>query len=684
MKFQSFYVLRAIKILLLVLIMTINLSAQKDARQPLTIDDAINVISVGSTWHLAPDGKPETVLMTPDGSKVFYSKTGVDWKTNQWQTKYYMISSKGGEAIEFFGAEGGIMREDGITTFQFSPQGTYLSFLREIKGDRQVFVMSVNGDEVRQLTEHINSIYMYQWSQDEKRIFFIADEARSIEEQQRFDLGENYFFVDEGPNGRIQARWRNLWMFDCVSLKETKLTNEELIIDELDISPDGKRVAFIARPNNLRNYPHLAELYMFYVPERRLVKLTDNMAPEKWPLWSPDGKVIAFHAPDNKNYELTKGYLWVINPDTKKCRKFTAQNTGDIYNLTWGADSQSLLFSEQQGMNTNLCQLDLNSDKLKALTKKSGGLHALAFSKDRSKMVYSFTDFNSPNDLYVSSLDNSNPVRLTDANPWLWKKFLLGEARDIRWKSKDGMEIEGVLMLPNNYSEGTKIPLMVQIHGGPNLQWANEFYADFHIYAGLGYASLGANIRGSSGYGEKLLRALIGDIGGGEYEDLMSGVDHVIDLGIADPDRLCVRGWSWGGVLSSWVITQTDRFKAASIGAMVGSWLSEMGPGFNWDLTEWYMDKPLWENPEAWRKISSITYIQNVTTPSILFHGDDDWYSSYNQSLIFFTGLKDIGKAPVRFVSFPGRGHDLLDPWAQQFRYNEEIKWMQKYVQNME
>jgi dipeptidyl aminopeptidase/acylaminoacyl peptidase len=200
----------------------------------------------------------------------------------------------------------------------------------------------------------------------------------------------------------------------------------------------------------------------------------------------------------------------------------------------------------------------------------------------------------------------------------------------------------------------------------------------------LGYASLGANIRGSSGYGEKLLRALIGDIGGGEYDDIMSGVEHVIDLGIADPNRLCIRGWSWGGVLSSWAITQTDRFKAASVGAMVGSWLSEMGPGFNWDLTEWYMDRPLWDDPEAWRKVSSITYVQNVTTPTILFHGDDDWYSSYNQSLIFFTGLRDIGKAPVRFVSFPGRGHDLLDPWAQKFRYDEEIKWMLKYVRKIE
>ena len=164
----------------------------------------------------------------------------------------------------------------------------------------------------------------------------------------------------------------------------------------------------------------------------------------------------------------------------------------------------------------------------------------------------------------------------------------------------------------------------------------------------------------------------------------MSGVDHVIEMGIADPERLALRGWSWGGVLGSWVITQTDRFKAASIGAGVMSWLSEMGPGFNWDLTEWYMEKSHWEDPEAWRKVSSITYVENVTTPTLIFHGDEDWYSSYNQSLIFYTGLRDIGKAPVRFISFPGRGHEVLDPWAQRARYVEEVRWMQKHVNGID
>jgi dipeptidyl aminopeptidase/acylaminoacyl peptidase len=263
MKLHSYKNLKAkaAGIAFMMLILTSGLCAQNDGRRPLTIDDAIRIHSVGSTWHLAPDGKPETVLISPDGSQIFFSQTGVDWETNRWHTRHFMISSDGGKTVGQLGTKDGVMREDGITTFQFSPLGTYLSFLREVEGNRQVFVMPADGGDARQFTKFLGSIYMYKWSLDEKRIFFIADEARREEEQRRFDLGENYFFVDEGPNGRIQARWRNLWMFDCFSQRVIRLTNEELIIDELDVSPDGERVALIARPNNLRNYPNLAELY---------------------------------------------------------------------------------------------------------------------------------------------------------------------------------------------------------------------------------------------------------------------------------------------------------------------------------------------------------------------------------------------------------------------------------------
>ncbi len=647
------------------------------SNRPLSLDDVIDMKSVGGNFHLAPDGFEETVLMSPDGRQVFYSVSVADWDTNRRASTFYTVDSNGGEATEVTAVEGG-------SAFRYSPRGSYLSFTKPVSGPEQLFAMDRASGQVKQLSDRATDVFIYVWTEDESRIFFLAEDARSPEEQRRYELGDNWFAVDEAPNGRIAARWRNLWRLDLKDGNEGQVTSQKLILDELDVSPDGKRVAFVARPDNRRNYPHTAELYVVDATGENLTRLTNNLAPESLPLWSPDGKRIAYYAPDDKTYELTKGYLWVMDPDTRKYKKLRSQNMGDIFTLSWSPDSKSLVFSEQQRMNTNIFRLDVDTDTLTPITDTEGSTKALAFSADLSRMAYSYTDFDTPLDIYTSKVDESSPIRLTNVNPWLESDMALGASRVIRWKSSDGLEIEGILTVPPGYDGSARVPLLVLIHGGPPNQWGNEFYYESHLYAGLGYAILAPNVRGSSGYGDDFVKAVIGDIGGGEYEDIMTGVDFVIDMGIADPGRLAIRGWSWGGVLSSWAITQTDRFKAASVGAGVMSWLSEMGPGFSWDLTEWYMDQSHWEDPEGWRKISSLTYVQNVTTPTLIIHGDDDWYSSYNQSLIFFTGLRDIGKAPVRFVSYPGRGHEKFDPWGQRARYVEEIRWIEKYVNGVD
>jgi len=647
------------------------------SERAFSIDDLIDMKSVGGNFQLSPDGFEETVLISPDGQQVFYSVSSAEWETNQRVSRFYTVDSQGGSSVEMLALQSGSL-------FQYSPGGTYLSFLKPVANRTQVFIFHIKTGQLTQLSHHATDVFKYIWSDDESNIYFLADDARSAEEQREYEMGATWFSVDDGPNGRIAARWRNLWQIQLADSAETQITSEKLILDEFDVSPDGDRMVFVARPDNRRNYPHTAEMYMLDIARKSISRMTENLAPESMLLWSPDGKQIAYYAPDDKVYKLTKGYLWLYDVETGSHRQLKSQNMGDIYTLTWSIDSKSLLFSEVHRTNIQIFRLILENDSLQALTKGKGSTMVLGFSSDQNRMVYTYTDFDTPLDIYSSTVDKIAPVRLTHINPWIDSDIALGQGKVIKWKSKDGLEIEGVLSVPAGYSGEEKLPLLVINHGGPNMLWANEFYYVTHLYNGLGYAVLGANIRGSSGYGDDFIQALIGDLGGGGFEDIMSGVDYVIDAGIADPDRLAVRGWSWGGVLASWTITQTQRFKAASIGAGVMSWLSEMGPGFNWDLTEWYMEKSHWEDPEAWREVSSITYVQNVTTPSLIIHGDDDWFSSYNQSLIFFTGLRDIGKAPARFISYPGGGHEKFEPWGQRARYKEEISWFQKYVNEVE
>ena len=656
---------KTIVALIFSLLAATSLFAQGSARRPMTVDDVLNMIRIAD------------VLMSPDGEWVFFSESELDWDENKRKKKYYMIPAGGGEAIQFIGDAGG-------ESFQFSPDGKYLSFLRPVDDNDQVYRMSTVGGEAAKLTDHENGVESYKWSPDGRGIFFTANEALSEEEQKEHDKGADEYYVREGPHGREEGSWRNLWAFDLASMDETRLTDEELVISDFDVSPDGERVVFAAARQRASNYFYLSELYLVDRLEQTVVRLTNNNAGESDVLWAPNGKIIAYQAPSDGDHDLTNGFLWVMNPDMREKRKLEGQNQGGISSLTWSPDSKSLLFNETRRTNSNLHRIDVATGRVTDVTNISGTLRALDFSKDRSRMVYSFSDFDTPPDLYSSSTGEPNPVRLTHANPWIEEEILMAKAEIVRWKSKDGMEIEGVFYLPGDYQEGTKVPLMLHIHGGPPGHYGNRFRPSFHIYAGLGYASLGSNIRGSNSYGDDLLTALMGDVGGGEYDDLMTGVDFVIAERNVDPERLALRGWSWGGILGSWVITQTDRFKAASLGAMVGSWTAESGPGLSYDLRIHYIGGAHWINPEEWRGVSSLWYVKNVTTPTILLHGDRDLVSTANQSMMFFTALKDIGKAPVRYVRFPREPHGFREPRHQRARDVEEIRWMQKYVMGID
>jgi dipeptidyl aminopeptidase/acylaminoacyl peptidase len=419
-------------------------------------------------------------------------------------------------------------------------------------------------------------------------------------------------------------------------------------------------------------------------PSGQVVRLTDNKASESNPLWAPDGRTIAYHAPSDGEFDLTHGFVWIMDVDTGEKRKLEGQRQGQISSLAWMPDGESLLFSQTRRTNRNLHRIDAATGQVTDITNVTGSLRVLAFSEDRTRMVYSFSDFETPSDLYVSSVEDLSPVRLTHANPWIDEEIMLAKAEIVRWMSKDGTEIEGVFYRPVDSPEGSETPLILDIHGGPPGHFANEFRSDFHVFAGLGYASLGPNIRGSDSYGDNLLTALMGDVGGGEYEDLMTGIDYVIEERNVDPERLGLRGWSWGGILGSWVITRTDRFKAASLGAMVGSWTAETGPGLSYHLRVHYIGGAHWINPEEWRRVSSLWYVGNVTTATLLLHGERDQVSTPQQSLMFFTALKDIGKAAVRYVSFPREPHGFREPRHQRMRDIEEIKWMQKYVMGID
>ncbi|MEO0901755.1 MAG: S9 family peptidase, partial [Bacteroidota bacterium] len=488
--------------------------------------------------------------------------------------------------------------------------------------------------------------------------------------------------VDEGSNGQRASEWKHLFVIDIEDKKIKPLLKKELLISNLKVSPDGKHLAYTARTENRRNQGNLSEIFLYNLTDSTTTQLTDNKAPEGGLTWSPDSKMLGFTAADDKTWELKNGKIWTVNVNTKNIQLRSGKFEGNIRGYFWASNGKTIFFSGQQGVNSNVYHLDLESGDYTNISKGTGTWRILGMDKSRNKMVLSFSDFDTPTNLYFSSVTPFQPKKLTNLNPWIEKDIELAKMETIQWKSNDGLEIEGLLFQPSN-SKSKKSPFLLHIHGGPAGAFPNSFSYRYHVWAGLGYTQLAPNVRGSSGYTDTLLRGNMKDIGGGDYNDLMSGVDFLIDKGLIDSDKMAVRGWSYGGILGGTVISKTNRFKAASLGAMVSDWRSEYGIGFNFDVRLWYIGGTFWENPDGYREKSALTHVEKVETPLLLLHGDKDVTDTEPQSMMYFAALKDLGKT-VRYLKFPREPHGFKEPRHIRTRDIEEIKWVQKHTLGMD
>ncbi len=632
-------------------------------RRAMTTDDGLDMVRVGGA------------TISPDGSWVLFSKSELDWSENERKTTWWRVSTEGGEPYRFIGEEGG-------GSFQFSPDGSMLSFTRTVEEKAQLFVMRTDGGEAQQLTKHESAVASYRWSEDATKIFFVAAEARSKEEEKSRKDGDDAIFVDEGANGQRDGTWNNFWVIDVASKEEKRLTEVDHRIGSFSVSPGADRIVFTSRSENRRNQQNHSEIRLLEIESGAIRQLTENRSPEGRLAWAPDGRRFAYTARTDGEWELLLDKIWIMDVESGDKRLVSRAFDGNIGTMVWTPDASAILFSGLQRTNNNLFRLSLASLEVQKVTDAVGSLSPASFTRDRTRMAYLYQDFATPSDVWAGPTDGAEGARLTEANPWIGSDIALGEGELIKWNSEDGTEIEGILMLPSGHERGA-LPLLLHIHGGPAGVFRNAFSTQNHVWAGLGYAQLFPNVRGSSGYDDELLSGNTHDIGGGDYEDLMTGVSEVIARGVADPDQLGLRGWSYGGILGGWTVTQTDRFKGASIGAMVSDWTSEYGPGFNHDVRLWYIGGTPWENPEEWRERSALTHVANVTTPTLLLHGMNDRTDTEAQSMMFFQALKDQGKL-TRYIRFPREPHGFREPRHQRTRDVEEIRWIQKHVRGIE
>ncbi|MEE9372197.1 MAG: S9 family peptidase [Saprospiraceae bacterium] len=628
----------------------------------MTTDDGLDIVNLNSA------------LMSPNGGKVIYGKSELDWAKNKRNTKYHIIDTNGENDYQYIG-------ESQASSLQYSPNGKYVSLKRKSDKFQQIYLVHTGGGEAVKITSHTNSIGSYKWSRDSKNIYFVSSRTASKDEKKEKKDGYDHIVIDEGPNGQQESSWNYIYRFNLDSDTIIQVTSEDQRIGSWDISPDGTKIAFTSRKGNRRNQGNLSEIFLLNIADKSTIRLTNNNAPEGNITWAPNSREFIYRANDDKEWELRQAKLWMMDITTKTSKLVSGAFGGNIRSsVFWSTNSKNIYFSGLLKTVTNLYSLNVVSGKLTNLSKnKSGSYRLRDMSRDRKSALLSYDDSHTTADLYVSSTVKFNPKKLTNLNPDLHSKLKLTSSQPIQWTSKDGLEIEGLLYLPIDYDKNKKYPFLLHIHGGPAGVFTDSYSSRYHVWAGLGYVQLCPNIRGSTGYSDKLLRGNMKDIGGQDFEDLMSGVDFLIKENYIDKSKMAVRGWSYGGILGGMTITKTNRFKAASLGAMVSDWTSEFGIGFNFDVKLWYIGGTPWNNPKAFRSMSPLTNAKNVTTPLILFHGANDRTDTEVQSMMFFAALKDMGKT-VRYLRFPREPHGFREPRHQRTRDIEEISWIQKHT----
>ena len=644
-----------------------RLAAQDGGEQTFSFDDAIDMVRVSGP------------RLAPDGSRVLFVRDELDWDENKRVSRIWVVGADGQNARPFTGSA-----DD--SSPEWSPDGRWVSFTRPA-GDsdkvRQLFVLPVDGGEAVQLTRHVTAAGPYRWSGDSGSIFFLASDSLPDGVEKERKNGDDAVFIDEGPNGQTRGSWNGVWQV-MVELGDaphdaTRLTPEPRRIGDFAPSPDGNFLAYAHRGENRRNAGHLAEIVLLTIASGEEMQITDNDAPESQLRWSPDGRAITFVAPDIETWELDQGNLYHHDIPTGETRQLIPDTDLDMRSYRWNPGGRSIDMVALDRTDANLFRIDIRSDEMEQLTREQGVLGGASFDALHNLAAVQYASPTDPGDLWLYDLGNGSRTRLTEANPNLAGKEL-AEPEVVRWTSSDGLEIEGILYQPPGRSApGASV---LEIHGGPAGVFTRGFDADAQLLVAQGYAILQPNVRGSSGYGDALLRGNMNDIGGGDYQDLMTGVDAIIARGVAHPDSLAVKGWSYGGILGGWTITRTDRFKAASLGAMVADWRSEFGAGFNFDVVRWYLGGDPWSNREYWTERSAFSHLDKVTTPTILFHGSEDRTDTMEQSMNFFAGLRHLG-VDARFILFPREGHGIREPRHRRTLLIEEMRWLNQYLKGM-
>jgi dipeptidyl aminopeptidase/acylaminoacyl peptidase len=613
--------------------------------------------------------------LSPDGSQVAFVMLKAEWRANRPIGHIYRINIDGTNQVQLtFG-------ERGESSPRWSPDGRAIAFLarRDTDANSQVYLLDTLGGEARRVTSHGTAPVSFQWSPDGKSIYFTAADSRTADEREKDRLQDDVYAFEEN------FKQRHLWVTDLQG-KSRKITDGNYSVLAYDVSTDETKVAMSRAPSPLLEHAAQSEVWVMDIDGANAKQLTSNAVPESDPSLSPDNTTVAFRAGANEKFEAYyNDKIFVVPVAGGEARLLLPNATYEVLDLQWAGDSKSIYFLANMGVRTELMKLDVVTRRAIGLTFDEHAIAGWTYVHAAKTHVFTRNTPARASEVHTLPGDgNAEPTRITSVFDYIDRQFVLARQHRIAWKGQDGQEIEGLLYYPTDYARGQRYPLIVITHGGPEESDKYGFSSDVQVYAGKGYAVLKPNYRGSTGYGDPFLRGMVGGYFNQAHLDVMAGVDAVIAMGLADPDRLVKMGASAGGHMTNKLITFTDRFKAASSFAGAANWISmyaQSDTRLRRDL--WFGGTPYDANApiEAYWSHSPLKDAAKVKTPTLFIVGENDPRVPLAQSVEMYRALKRHN-VPTRLFVGPREGHGFGELRHRLFKFQVEMEWFEQHVHN--